>query len=163
MLHHTNAHSVHFSRLLTVVNEELFIYFLADTGSLNEVLQSYRSMIATIPLATKHQPDFFSGEGGVVPNLLGELETLLRLQEPGLAVVPGGVPMLNCTGGEISAKLILGSEPWRCRFDSRLSEFCYSENNDWFYNISILLHTLTITVSPNWVSLRHPGTYGSAT
>lgn len=66
-------------------------------------------------------PDFFSGEGGVVPNLLGEFDTLPLLQDPGLAVALGGVPILNWTGGEISAKLIFVSEPWRDRLLSLLS------------------------------------------
>ena len=66
-------------------------------------------------------PDFFSGDGGVVPNLLGEFDTLLLLQDPGLPAGPGGVPILNCTGGEMSTKLTLLSEPWRMRLDSRIS------------------------------------------
>lgn len=79
-----------------------------------------------------HLPDFFNGEGGVVPNLFGEFDTLLRLQEPGLAVVPGGVPMLNCTGGEMSTKFIFGSEPCRLRLDSLISNSCKKRKSEGF-------------------------------
>ena len=45
--------------------------------------------------------------------LLGEEDTLPRRQEPRLGAELGGVPMLNWTGGEMSAMLIGWSEPPR--------------------------------------------------
>lgn len=78
----------------------------------------------------EHLPDFLSGDGGVVPYLLGELDKLPRLHDPGMLALPGGVPILNCTGGEISLTLTLVSEPCRDKLDSFFSTVCQIKKTD---------------------------------